>query len=61
MANPKHRHSSTRGKLRRTHWKLKLGALSRCQQCQAPKLPHHACPSCGFYRGRKVVEVDTKA
>jgi len=60
MANPKHRHTSTRGKLRRTHWKLKLAALSRCEQCQAPKLPHHACSSCGSYRGRKVFEVKTK-
>ncbi|NLC53813.1 MAG: 50S ribosomal protein L32 [Firmicutes bacterium] len=61
MANPKRRNTKTRGRLRRTHWKLKLAALSRCEQCQAPRLPHHACPSCGSYRGRKAVEVKTQS
>lgn len=35
MANPKKRSTRTRGRLRRTHWKLKLVTLSRCDQCQA--------------------------
>ncbi|NLM37818.1 MAG: 50S ribosomal protein L32 [Firmicutes bacterium] len=60
MANPRRRHTNTRGRLRRTHWKLDLVSLSRCDQCQAPRLPHHACPSCGSYRGRKVLEVKTE-
>ncbi|HBG16447.1 MAG TPA: 50S ribosomal protein L32 [Firmicutes bacterium] len=55
MANPKGRHSQTRGKMRRTHWKLKLTTLSRCEQCQAPRLSHRVCPSCGYYRGRQVI------
>jgi large subunit ribosomal protein L32 len=29
--------------------------LSVCPQCHEPKLPHFVCPSCGTYRGRKVV------
>jgi large subunit ribosomal protein L32 len=32
--------------------------LSECPQCHAPKLPHHVCPSCGYYKGREVVETD---
>ncbi|MCL6451858.1 MAG: 50S ribosomal protein L32, partial [Acetobacteraceae bacterium] len=30
-------------------------------QCHEPKLPHHACPKCGYYAGRKVVEKEEKA
>lgn len=55
MANPKNRNSRTKGRMRRTHWKLKTSTLSRCEQCQALKLAHRVCPSCGYYRGRQVV------
>ncbi len=24
-------------------------AVSLCPQCHAFKLPHHACPQCGYY------------
>ena len=33
----------------------KLAARSICPQCGAPKLPHHVCPNCGFYKDREVV------
>ncbi|NLW56693.1 MAG: 50S ribosomal protein L32 [Firmicutes bacterium] len=59
MANPKGRSSRTQKRLRRTHWKLKTSTVSRCGQCQAPKLAHRACPSCGYYRGRQVVAVES--
>jgi len=29
-----------------------------CPRCHAPKLPHHVCPACGFYNGRKVLTVE---
>jgi len=29
-----------------------------CPNCGNMKLRHHACPSCGYYRGRKVVDVE---
>ena len=28
-----------------------------CPQCKSPKLPHHACPTCGTYAGREVIEI----
>ena len=55
MAVPKRRHSSTRGKKRRTHWKLKLTGLNNCSHCSSPKQPHRICPSCGWYDGEEII------
>jgi large subunit ribosomal protein L32 len=54
MAVPKRRHSSTRGKKRRTHWKIATRDISNCAHCGQPKLPHRACASCGYYKGEEV-------
>lgn len=56
MANPKHRHSRTRGRLRQTHDALKPKPLTTCPHCHQLKPPHQVCPSCGYYRGRQVIE-----
>ncbi|ERL08621.1 large subunit ribosomal protein L32 [Olsenella profusa DSM 13989] len=34
---------------------LAASARSVCPRCGAPKLPHHVCPSCGYYKDREVV------
>ncbi|MEW6265526.1 MAG: 50S ribosomal protein L32 [Thermodesulfobacteriota bacterium] len=57
MAVPKRRTSKTRGRLRRTHYQAATPTVVRCSQCDEPKLPHHACPKCGTYRSREVIEV----
>ena len=54
MALPKRRHSHTRGKKRRTPFKLKRKGLSTCSHCTQPKLPHRVCPNCGYYDGTEV-------
>jgi len=38
--------------------KLALPAKSICPQCGAAKLPHRVCGNCGYYRGRRVIDVD---
>ena len=55
MALPKRRQSKARGRKRRTHYKSKLKSTALCPQCASTKLPHRACPNCGYYRGRPVV------
>lgn len=60
MALPKRRQSNTRGKKRRTHYKTKLNTLRKCPQCGATKIPHRACASCGYYKGRPVTSVKQK-
>ncbi|MCK5739389.1 50S ribosomal protein L32 [bacterium] len=54
MANPKRRQSSSRQGKRRTHWKLTAVNVSQCPNCNQPKMPHRACPNCGYYNGRSV-------
>jgi len=56
MALPKRKKSKSRRDMRRAHQKLAAPNLSTCPQCQEFKLPHRACPSCGTYRGRNVME-----
>jgi large subunit ribosomal protein L32 len=58
MPLPKRRHSRTRGRKRRTHWKLAGVTLSVCPQCREAKPPHRVCPHCGHYKGREVLSVE---
>ncbi len=60
MALPKRKHSKTRRDKRRTHYKLKKAVLSVCPECKQPKPPHRVCPHCGFYKGKKYVEIKEK-
>ncbi|HEV2689756.1 MAG TPA: 50S ribosomal protein L32 [Bryobacteraceae bacterium] len=57
MPNPKRRHSKERTSTRRAHDSLKAPAQSECPNCHEPKMPHRACPHCGNYKGRAVIEV----
>lgn len=58
MPNPKRRHSKARRDKRRAHDALTPVSLSRCPQCQEPKMPHRVCPNCGTYRGVEVLDVE---
>jgi len=55
MPLPKRRTSSSKKNMRRSHDHLSTPNLSKCPKCNEPRLPHHACPSCGFYKGRLVI------
>jgi len=61
MALPKRRHSITRGRKRRTHWKITAAEMVSCPQCKQKKLPHRVCPVCGYYKGREVLKIETVA
>lgn len=54
MAVPKQRHSKSRGKKRRTHYRAEAPNISLCENCQEAKLPHHVCPHCGHYNGEQI-------
>lgn len=61
MPLPKRKQSHARTSRRRAqNWKLEAPAVGDCPRCHAPKLPHHVCPACGFYNGRKVIAVKAR-
>ena len=58
MAVPKHKTSKSKRDKRRTHKKIDGLNLSTCPECGEAVEPHHACPSCGSYKGRTVLDTD---
>ena len=55
MAVPKRKTSQSRRNMRRAHDGLAASAMSECPNCGDIMRPHHACPHCGYYKGREVV------
>jgi large subunit ribosomal protein L32 len=58
MAVPKRRTSKSRKRLRRGHHSAAGTRLQPCPRCSSPKLPHRVCSSCGFYAGKKRLEIE---
>jgi large subunit ribosomal protein L32 len=58
MAVPKRKVSKSRKGKRRSHWKIAPPGLAKCPKCDEFIVPHRACPQCGYYKGRKVVETE---
>jgi large subunit ribosomal protein L32 len=56
-AVPKKKLTRARRGRRLTAYKLKPQHSALCSRCRSAKRPHTACPTCGYYRGRQVVEV----
>ena len=59
MAVPFRKISKTRGRMRRTHYKIEANGTIACKNCGAAIKPHRACPECGFYKGKNVLETET--
>jgi large subunit ribosomal protein L32 len=59
MAVPKKRTSKSVRNMRRAHdFLVQNTAVDfQCSNCGALKIRHRVCPACGFYRGKKVIEV----
>jgi large subunit ribosomal protein L32 len=55
MPLPKRKKSISKKGMRRAQDHLTPPGLSNCPKCGEPRLPHHPCPACGFYKGRLVV------
>jgi large subunit ribosomal protein L32 len=60
-ALPKKRLSNRRQGNRRQHHKIKIPQLKICPQCRQARLSHHACPNCGTYKGRQVLQIKDKS
>ena len=57
MAVPFRRTSKTKKRMRRTHLKKEVGAITTCPSCGAALRPHRACTKCGNYKKEKVIEI----
>ena len=57
MAVPKRRKSRSKRDSRRATHKISAKAFNECPNCGAPREPHRACMSCGWYKDRYVLEV----
>ncbi|MBI3443685.1 50S ribosomal protein L32 [Candidatus Woesebacteria bacterium] len=48
---PKKKHTRSRSNKRRfANMRMSLPNLIPCPSCKKPKLPHIACPHCGYYK-----------
>lgn len=56
-ALPKKKVTKSRRGMRRSHHRLQPMALGPCPQCRQPRVAHRACPHCGMYQGRQVLEI----
>lgn len=54
---PKRKYPKARQGKRRSHDHLPASHIVECPQCRNPRLAHHACPVCGYYKGREAVRV----
>lgn len=60
MGVQKSRKSKSRTRNRRSIWSTLDAPVSmECPQCHEAKLPHRVCPSCGFYKNREVIKVNS--
>lgn len=57
MAVPKRKKSKMRVRQRRAQIKAAVPGTVKCE-CGATRLAHRACPSCGKYDGRQVLDVE---
>lgn len=56
MAVPFRKVSKTRGRKRRTHYKISANEMTTCPKCGGQVRPHRVCPTCGTYKGKEVVK-----
>ncbi len=54
------RHTKGHTGNRRSHHALKPKNFSACSHCGAMRLTHTVCGACGYYRGRKVIDMVKK-
>ena len=57
MQAPKRKTSKSKRNMRRSHHALIGRRTAECPNCGEPVLSHHVCLSCGFDKGRNILEV----
>ncbi|MDQ5973470.1 MAG: large subunit ribosomal protein [Actinomycetota bacterium] len=57
MPVPKRKTSRSNTRHRRAQWKTTVPTLVTCVRCKEKRLAHTACPTCGTYAKRRVLDV----
>ena len=60
MAVQQNKKSPAKRGMHRAHDFLTAHSLAECPNCHEKKMPHRVCPKCGYYKGREVIEVESK-
>ncbi len=62
MGVPKRKRSHSRQHSRMANKHVATPTLIECPNasCEALIQPHTACPRCGYYQGREVIEINTE-
>ncbi|MFZ2975432.1 MAG: 50S ribosomal protein L32 [Candidatus Moraniibacteriota bacterium] len=60
MPVARQRHTKARRDRARVHYKLKSKDLIACPNCKAKIEGHIACPKCGYYKGKEVINTMKK-
>lgn len=65
---PKKKISKTSSRTRHATWETinlkrmtKTYQVWKCANCGARKLAHRVCPVCGYYKGKQVITIKSKA
>lgn len=59
MAVPKKKKSSSRSKMGRSHYKPNKPGLSLDKQSGLYVMPHRVNPTTGYYKGKRVIDVES--
>ena len=57
---PKRRHSRQRKGKRRASISLSIPNAVVCSNCSNMIMPHSVCKTCGFYRGKEIINKSSK-
>jgi large subunit ribosomal protein L32 len=60
-AVPKQRVTQAKQGMRRTMHAVKMPQLMTCPRCREMKVCHQVCPTCGYYNGNQVFEIEDKS
>lgn len=57
MAVPARKVSKTSKRMRRSHDSISSPTTTKCSNCGNFIKPHRACSKCGYYKGKKMIEI----